>query len=516
MNLQKALFVLILGVVSISAQANTMVDGIILKGVEITGATVFSSIELKSVLPASEGDRVYAEDIFAMVDAISAHYQANGYITSGAILMSQNVGDGVVRIQVIEGQLTEIALTTTGRLSDAFVRGKVKASTSGPVKLADLQRAISRLEREETISHVKGALEPGAERGQSVLNLEVVEADAFSLAIAGNNYRSPSVGEGQAELSLEHLNLLGRGDRLNVGYQDTDGVDAYSVRYELPLLRLNSRLAVFHAKGDTLVVEEPFDEIALESETDTTGFQFTSAWKDTGTHRFSSIIGYEQKESLTTLLGLPFDFSPGSRGGVTEASVWSLGLEWARSGNNSGFAIRFTGRVGSDENDAPNPQGIDGDFSVFRLQSQYVHRLDEAWQINFGLSVQETGDTLPAFERIALGGHDSVRGYRENQLLKDSGVLFNAGMTLALMQPDSPRALGVKGHVFYDYGRGENSAVALNVDTKGDISSVGVGITATYAGLRFSLQKAHRLGDKTTMGDSFQDNGIHVGVSYEF
>jgi len=145
-----------------------------------------------------------------------------------------------------------------------------------------------------------------------------------------------------------------------------------------------------------------------------------------------------------------------------------------------------------------------------------VHRLDEAWQINFGLSVQETGDTLPAFERIALGGHDSVRGYRENQLLKDSGVLFNAGMTLALMQPDSPRALGVKGHVFYDYGRGENSAVALNVDTKGDISSVGVGITATYAGLRFSLQKAHRLGDKTTMGDSFQDNGIHVGVSYEF
>ena len=176
----------------------------------------------------------------------------------------------------------------------------------------------------------------------------------------------------------------------------------------------------------------------------------------------------------------------------------------------------MSGRSGSDENDAANRQGVDGDFNVFRLQSQYVHRLDAAWQLSFGLNVQQTSDTLPAFERLALGGHDTVRGFRENQLLKDSGILFNAGITLTLLAPAADGALGVKGIVFYDYGRGENSQDALNVDTKGDISSLGLGITATYAGLSFSLQKAHRLGDKASMGDTFQDNGIHVGVSYEF
>jgi len=496
--------------------ADEFVDGVVLKGVEIEGATAFSDRELRSVLRVTEGDRVYVEDILGMVDAITSLYQSAGYITSGATLTSQDVSDGVVRIQVIEGQLTDINLHTSGRLSAAFVRGKVKASTSGPVQLEDLQRAISRLEKEETISHVRGSLKPGSSKGESILDLDVVEADAFSLTVGGNNYRSPSVGEGQAEVSLEHLNLFGRGDRLNLGYQDTDGVDAYSVRYDIPILKLNSRLALFHAQGDTLVVEEPFDEISLESETDTTGFQLASVWKDTGAHRFSSIVGYEQKESLTTLLGLPFDFSPGSRGGVTEASVWSLGLEWARSGENSGFAVRVSGRSGSDENDAANRQGVDGDFNVFRLQSQYVHRLDAAWQLSFGLNVQQTSDTLPAFERLALGGHDTVRGFRENQLLKDSGILFNAGITLTLLAPAADGALGVKGIVFYDYGRGENSQDALNVDTKGDISSLGLGITATYAGLSFSLQKAHRLGDKASMGDTFQDNGIHVGVSYEF
>ena len=516
MKIRQIIPTLALLTVSLTTYANSMVDGVVLKRVDISGASVFSSQALQNALPASPGERVYAEDILAMVDAITELYQKAGYITSGATLSNQDVSDGVIQIAVIEGQLTDVALSTTGRLSDAFVRGKVKASTSGPLKLSDLQRAISRLEREETISHVKGSLKPGAQRGESTLDLEVIEADAFSITIGGNNYRSPSVGEGQAEIALEHLSLLGRGDRLNLNYQDTDGVDAYSLRYDLPILALNSRIAVYHAKGDTLVVEEPFNEIALESETDTTGFQLTSAWRDTGSSRFSTIIGYEQKESLTMLLGLPFDFSQGSRNGITEASVWSLGVEWARSGADSGLALRLTGRMGSDENDVPSPIGADGDFNVFRLQGQYVRRLDDAWEFGLGVSIQETSDTLPSFERIALGGHDTVRGFRENQLLKDSGLLANARLSVTLLSPENVNDLAVKAHLFYDYGEGENSAEALNVDTEGDISSVGVGISAAYGGLKFSLQKAHRLGDKNQLGDTFQDNGIHMGVTYEF
>ncbi|NCW79699.1 MAG: hypothetical protein EBW08_02235 [Pelagibacteraceae bacterium] len=88
----------------------------------------FENQALQNALPASPGERVYAEDILAMVDAITELYQKAGYITSGATLSDQDVSDGVVRIAVIEGQLTDVALSTTGRLSDAFVRGKVKAS----------------------------------------------------------------------------------------------------------------------------------------------------------------------------------------------------------------------------------------------------------------------------------------------------------------------------------------------------------------------------------------------------
>ena len=174
MKIRQIIPTLALLTVSLTTYANSMVDGVVLKRVDISGASVFSSQALQNALPASPGERVYAEDILAMVDAITELYQKAGYITSGAMLSNQDVSDGVVRIAVIEGQLTDVALSTTGRLSDAFVRGKVKASTSGPLKLSDLQRAISRLEREETISHVKGSLKPGAQRGESTLDLEAV------------------------------------------------------------------------------------------------------------------------------------------------------------------------------------------------------------------------------------------------------------------------------------------------------------------------------------------------------
>ena len=179
MKIRQIIPTLALLTVSLTTYANSMVDGVVLKRVDISGASVFSSQALQNALPASPGERVYAEDILAMVDAITELYQKAGYITSGATLSNQNVSDGVIQIAVIEGQLTDVALSTTGRLSDAFVRGKVEASTSGPLKLSDLQRAISRLEREETISHVKGSLKPGAQRGESTLDLEVIEADAF-------------------------------------------------------------------------------------------------------------------------------------------------------------------------------------------------------------------------------------------------------------------------------------------------------------------------------------------------
>lgn len=503
----------------VAADNQDLASGIVLKAVTVTDATVFSEADLRDAMAPAIGETVYIEDILGMVDAITALYVEAGYITSGAILPDQDVADGRITIAVIEGQLNGVNVKSAGRLKTSFIESKINETASGPLNLSDLQKAISRLEAEPTISHVRGDLKPGETRGTSVLDLEVVEADAFKVLVGADNYKSPSVGEGQAVVSLAHLNLLGFNDQLNMSAQRSDGVDAFSVRYDVPISFLKSRIAVYHSQGDTVVVEEPFDEIFIESETDTSGIQIASTWRENSRRSWRTNLSWEAKESLTTLLGLPFDFSPGSRLGVTKANVLGFNVEYSQRGDGIGFMLRAGLRSGSDDNGLGSAAG-DGDFSLYQVQTQWIKRLNSdplqpAWLLNFNLNYQETSDTLPAFERMGLGGHGTVRGFRENRWLKDSGLTASLMLSAPLLGPGSQNGIAVRAMLFYDYGRGENSEAALNVDTKVALSSAGFGLTAEYQKLKFRIERAMRLNKKNKLGNALQDSGIHVGVTYE-
>jgi len=503
----------------LAVSADDLAKGIVLKDVAITGSTIFTEAELAAVINAPLGQTVYIEDILGMVDAITAHYVAAGYISSGATLPDQAVASGQVTINVIEGTLGQVNVTSNGRLKAGFLTSKVRATTKGPLNLQNLQKAISRLEQEPTVSHVRGDLRAGEARGTSILDLEVIEDDAFKVVIGADNFKSPSVGEAQGIVSLQHLNLLGFNDRLDVRFEHSDGIDAGSVQYDLPITFLKSRLAVFHSQGDTFVVEEPFDEIAIESETDTSGLRLATTWAEGDQSIWRTNLSWETKESLTTLLGMPFDFSPGSLNGISEADVLGFNVEYSRRGEGTGFVVRAGLRSGSDELNQTDLKD-DGDFSLYQLQTQWVKRLSAdplqpAWLLRLNVNYQKSNDTLPAFERIGLGGHATVRGYRENQWLKDSGLTASLSFSAPILQALGGEGISLRAEVFYDYGRGENSEEALNVETDVELSSAGFGLSAEYRNLKFQIQKAVRYERKGKLGNALQDSGIHVGVTYE-
>ena len=152
-----ALASLVLSVAQVSAWGSSqLAEGIILQEIAFVGATVFSESELDRVIDAPKGQTVYIEDLLAMVDAITAHYVEAGYISSGAILPDQNIANGKVTIEVVEGRLDQVNVVSTGRLKSAFLVSRVQADTTGPLNLKSLQKAISRLEQEPTVSHVRG------------------------------------------------------------------------------------------------------------------------------------------------------------------------------------------------------------------------------------------------------------------------------------------------------------------------------------------------------------------------
>ena len=86
-----------------------------LRSVEITGNTLFDASTLVRALGDISGQNFDLAGLRGLAERITAHYRANGYPFTRSVIPPQDMKDGVLRIQVLEGRY-----------------GKVEASSSAP------------------------------------------------------------------------------------------------------------------------------------------------------------------------------------------------------------------------------------------------------------------------------------------------------------------------------------------------------------------------------------------------
>jgi hemolysin activation/secretion protein len=124
--------------------------------------------------------------------------------------------------------------------------------------------------------------------------------------------------------------------------------------------------------------------------------------------------------------------------------------------------------------------------------------------------IQTTSDRLVPLERASIGGVATLRGYRENQLVRDEGYAISAEFHYpALGRFTAPRVLDVIA--FVDHGAARNQDEASE-----RLTSAGLGLNARYRGLSAELyfaKRLERLSDDN--GSNLQDKGVHVQIRYD-
>ncbi|XOV86951.1 MAG: ShlB/FhaC/HecB family hemolysin secretion/activation protein [Pseudomonadota bacterium] len=480
--------------------------------IDVQGVTAIPETEINQILQSYRGADLDVEDAVRLADLLNRRYAELGYVTSGVVLPAAPEGDRIV-LQAIEGTLGEVRVRDSGRLSRRFLSQRISRYSETPFNISNVQRAFTILEQDPAISALRGELVPGQRRGEAILELTAIEAPAFTVALGVNNYASPSVGADQVELELKHVNLSGRADHLHLSLRDGEGLTSGSLRYQFPVSRLNARTTLLYSKGDSLVVEAPFEPLDIRSETDTLSLSMAFRFFELGTSAFEVGFGIEKKSSETWLLDLPFDFSPGSVDGKSNASVAEIFARFNVRKSNQALATQITWRRGLSIWSATElPASIpDGEFSAFQWYFGYARQFSLAERdlnLNLRARGQLTTDTLQSFERIALGGHASVRGYRENQVLMDEGWE-------ARLQLDTQFGNHLLIFPFLDAAHGQNSGERLNVRNAISLRSLGIGARATFGGLSFLVEWAKRLNEKQELDDTLQDKGFHIGLRYE-
>jgi len=174
------------------------------------------------------------------------------------------------------------------------------------------------------------------------------------------------------------------------------------------------------------------------------------------------------------LLGKPFNISPGAVEGEMAVSVLRLSQEWIQRGQNHVLALRSTFNLGLDVLDATD-NGSDPNAKYFSWlgQGQYVQRLFNTQnQLVLRVSGQWTAEPLLALEQLSVGGLESVRGYPENQLVRDRGFVSSVEFRLPVLFNKAGAGI-VHLAPFFDFGGAWNVAGSPSPTT---IYSTGAGL----------------------------------------
>lgn len=501
---------------------------VFVKAIQVTGNTVFPDSEIRAVTTPYENRTVTTEDLERLRLALTLLYINNGYITSGAVIPDQDVKDGVIQIQIIEGALSRIDVEGTNWFRRGYVSDRLMLGAGPPLKLEPLQERLQLLQRDPRLERINADLRPGDQRGESVLTVKVRETSPWKVWLDFNNYQTPIVGAERGLITLAHQNVTGHGDPFSITYGGSRGVHPIiDTSYTLPLNRYDTTFTASYRRNEFLVVSDQFRALDLNSESEI--FSFTlrhPVYRSLTDELAVAITGehlYNKITSAFDLPGQPFRFIPGSSDtGVSTVSALRFIQEYQHRTSSSVFAVRSRVSVGfdvlgatinsRDEHTASGEPLPSGRFVSWLGQVQAVKRLDYlgGWQILGRLDLQLSNNRLFPLEQIPVGGRFSVRGYRENTLVRDNGFLASLESRIPLLKFAGGEDM-LQFAQFVDLGRAWLSRTSTTAPET--LASVGLGIRWNVLPrdrARFELYWGVPLNHVTHPSGNLQDYGIHL------
>ncbi len=494
---------------------------------EFEGNTAFSDRELAEVTQQFAGRDITFAELIAAEAAVTQKYVAAGYINSGAVIPANQTfprSGGVVKIRIVEGGLDEIAITGNKRLNANYVRSRLERATRRPLNRDRLLEALQILQLDPLIANISAELQAGSRPENSRLEVRIKEADSFSGEVFADNNRSPSVGSFRRGIRINQGNLIGFGDGLEVSYANTNGSNEFNGSYTAPVNARNGTIRFAAGTASTNIIEEPFDAAEIEGKSRTYELTYRQPIVENLDRTLALGITLSRQESDTFLLGERFALSAGaSERGETRVSAVRFFQEYVQRSSRQVIAARSQFSVGTNFLGATtNDTGPDSRFLAWRGQAQYVRLLAPETLLILRSDIQLADRPLLSLEQIGIGGVQSVRGYRQDLLLTDSGAIASAEVRFPIWRVPKVKGL-LQVAPFIDLGVGWNhSGEKANPDSN-KLLGAGVGLL-WQMGDRLNVRLDYgipliNVGGGDSLRDSsaartFQEKGIYFRINY--
>jgi hemolysin activation/secretion protein len=496
--------------------------------VEVDGATALPPERIAAITSDYENRAVSAEELQRLRNELTLAYVNEGYVNSGAVIPEQSIEDGVVKVRIVEGRLARVDVAEPRWYREDYFRSRLEASAGVPLDVDALEARLQRFQVDPRIEQVAAQLEPGERPGEAVLDVSFEERPPYRLWMATDNHESPSIGAWTARLGFGHDNLLGRGDRLWAELGRSDGMESYEAGYEIPVNLADTTVGVSYRWSRADVVEDldiprnpdfpdvPVRQPDIDSRSQTAALRLRHPLIRTRRTALELTGSFEWRESRNFFLGIPTSFGQGPERGVARVTVLRLGADWVHRDERQVLAARSTFSTGLDLLNATVNSGSvpDGQFFAWLGQFQWLRRWDALAGIQtlFRTDVQLATSALLSLEQYAVGGHATVRGYRENTRVRDNAVVSSIEVRIPLYADAAGRSLQLAP--FFDYADSWNT----NRGGSSSLYSVGVGLRAQLGGgVEAEVYWGEALRDVLEPSDhDLQDEGVHFRVGWSY
>lgn len=479
-----------------------------------SGNTLLSDADLADIARPYTNRAVTLPELKALRDLLTLAYVDRGFVTSGVVLPDQTIEGNVVVFRAIEGALKGVDVTTDGHFRTAYLGRKISRSLRGhPANISQIEDELQLLLEDERIESVTAALVPDARRGEAILNVRIRESRAPYAGFTAINDLAPAIGGIAGRVYAGHRNLFGIGDHVRGGIGYGEGFREVVLGYTVPINAAQTRVDVDYLRNDSQIVDPALEVLDIESESQSVGVGVTHRFVHTLAHQLDISVRLDHRRSEGRLLGRGFSFTAGPENGIAKLAVARFRQDWTYRSVRTVTALSSTLSVGLDALGATRADGEtpDGQFVAWLVQSQWAHRLGGLdSQLVARADLQLATRALLSLEQFSMGGIHTVRGYRQNAVVRDNGAVVSAEWRVPLWKSPSGHTLTLTPLV--DAGHGWNAAT--HPGPAQTLASVGVGLGWQYRGfVRAQVYLAEGLLGVPTFGEgSLQDDGVYISL----
>lgn len=431
-------------------------------------------------------------------------YQKHGYggiyvyIPAEKVQGAARLADDVLVIKVIEGKLAEVNIERydfdrqkkeKGFLKDSAILSWSPARVGDTIPKKDLDDFLGLLNLNPD-RYVSAVISGGADPNALELSYDVYEANPWHWYLQVDNSGTED-RQWSPKIGVVNTNLTGMDDRFSALYQAPweKGIEEeYSVfgSYDFPVFAPGLRLNLYAGYSQ---FDIPAEGIAFLGNGSFFGSVLSynlmqvSGW-------FVDVSGSLSRErsKVTPSLGIASDVDWG---------LWGMGINVHRSDALSNTSLSFTRSesfcASSRDEFEQARLGADPDFAIYNFGAAHSQYLDDnkVNRIIGSLRYITSDERLTPAKMTTFGGLYSVRGYEEDEIVADGGVLISGQYEFDLVkygQPEETRAVApnkregrglylrrVAPLAFVDYGRAKTKDPLPGEQGIQKLCSVGVG-----------------------------------------